>query len=779
MTPQDSNASSPRKASVSNAETTSSNAVTRSSLTPQVTDAPFLSELTSSMTDASRAINVAGTAWTQPSMTGAMRSVINHLENLSPIELREPAMLGAYLALIFALPDSAVVRASLGGRLLSRIDDRFLQLLDALRVPDTSGALRGAAPHAMPFDMTQASILSAHFFIAARPSEAFSAAGVFDVSAWQGFIATYWRHLSITAPRLHIDAVRDLRPPDCHASFVRNVGIWAAEPGFPDENRAEAALLMQMCSEEGQTALDLSYLGLRSLPAALWLIDRPGSACSAAGGLRNLRLNDNCLKKLPEAIGQLTHLRKLSISRNHLLSLPAALGDLTELTSLQMSDNEISALPSSIGQLSALQSLLADGCLLTSLPDGLFALSSLREMDLDDNLLTSLPGDVARLPDTCIVRLFDNPLSSRVKQALTGIVNGPVCLVSDGGVTADTDGTAAQQGQDEGRHPHSPQQRSLTEAAFDWLDLSIHRTGEASQRWRALEVMPHAQALAVVLDSFATLAEANNWNTRIAFRQRVAVLLLSIVERPALGRVCLGVARDTLAQGISAQVCLARLEALVADDQAQHFGWSLPEILTLSLRRFRLQVIDGIASDALGDWPFADESDVQFAYRLALSTRVDVDLPHLLLDQAHTHNEDRSHDDHRAADVPAMSSPSPLYNNAPIRLSAEKIAAAVDVVSAAVEGDAVVSFLIDYAPWRAGLCRHERTHFEALLAEFDVEDEALSGIDTASEASPPTTLASAASADASLIEAKRRLKEAQAAQFSAQLVQLTTAWLRA
>jgi hypothetical protein len=545
---------------------------------------------------------------------------------------------------------------------------------------------------------------------------------------------------------------------------------------------------MQICHEEGHTALDLSYLGLRSLPPALWLMDRPGSRCSAAGGLHSLRLNDNCLKKLPEAIGQLKHLRKLSISRNHLLSLPSTLGELTALTSLQLSDNEISALPSSIGKLTALRSLLADGCLLTSIPDELVTLAHIREIDLDDNLLTSLPSGLGHLSDTCIVRLFDNPLSPRVKRALTHISGGPVCLVSEGEgegeVAAEGDAAAALVG----AWPPGPavgSQRSLTDAAFDWLDLSAHRTVAARKRWRALEAMPNASAFAVVLDGLAKLAEATNWNTRIAFRQRVSALLLSIVARPALGRVCFGLARDSLARCGGASACLVRLEALAADDHAQHVGLSLPDILRLSLRRFRLHMIDRMVREELIHWPFTDESDLRLAYWHALSTHMDLGLQFLAFEPgkegvddsaAHgsaTHPHRASVATRTEASEPRQSTRLPVvshYNPGPIRLSEEEVRAAVDALATAEADDAVVSFLIDYAPWRAGICRQEHAHFEALFTQFDLEDDAMAGHETASALSISENVA--------LIESKRLMKEAQAVRFSAQLVILTTAWLR-
>ncbi|MFX0170824.1 MAG: leucine-rich repeat domain-containing protein [Candidatus Hodarchaeota archaeon] len=59
----------------------------------------------------------------------------------------------------------------------------------------------------------------------------------------------------------------------------------------------------------------------------------------------------NCLREIPDTIGQLTNLKKLDLTGNLLTSLPKSIGGLSQLEVLNLSLNHIQKLPESIAVL--------------------------------------------------------------------------------------------------------------------------------------------------------------------------------------------------------------------------------------------------------------------------------------------------------------------------------------------------------------------------------------------------------------------------------------------
>ncbi|MGI4983183.1 MAG: NEL-type E3 ubiquitin ligase domain-containing protein [Janthinobacterium lividum] len=638
----------------------------------------------------------------------ALEQALAFLDGLPADTMRSPAGRQALLAAIFApvMPGDAPV------------DPYFATVLARIHVVDESDA--GLHRSSAPQPGRAATLLSAHCYALACPDAAHHPDGAFNVAGWQRFVAeTLAGRGAVAGVHLSPIFVEDLRSPAPATVFLRSLHAWVGEAGLDaGENRVEAASLIRSCSEQGHTALDLSYLGLTSLPGALWAVDREGSACLAAGGLQELRLNGNRLMDLPDGIGRLRRLRRLSLNDNQLSGLPDALGELQALRSLRVADNELSRLPESIGRLQQLESLVADGCLLGCLPSGIGLLGRLRELELEDNLLTSLPGDLAALPSGCMVRLFQNPLSPPVRAALLGLEAGPLILVDP---------------LPEPQPGPLRLARPLSIAVFDWLTDARERSSAALARWRACEATPHARSFSLLLDRWTQLPEALSWNTRAAFRTRVNDLLRSIGERPELAHHCFSAVkeRQTDAQP-SWQACLTHLEALVVNDDAQRGDYALPEILRLGRQRYRLDVLELLAGEKAAKLRFTDPIDVYLAYRAALAGHVD--LP----------NDGYDAEDFKIAG-----------------LAPDDIMLAVERIAAAEAGNAIVNFLIDYVPWRAGLCRHQPLTFERMLAGFDEESDELA------------LFAPKSDSDALF----RGLRQRQNAAFDVALRRLTAQWL--
>ncbi|MCS6909403.1 MAG: leucine-rich repeat domain-containing protein [Anaerolineales bacterium] len=158
---------------------------------------------------------------------------------------------------------------------------------------------------------------------------------------------------------------------------------------------------IRQAAQSGATTLDLSWLGLRSLPLEI------GQLAS----LQTLVLRENQLTSLPPEIGQLASLQTLDLSGNQLTSLPPEIGQLASLQELCVWRNRLTSLPPEIGKLAGLQTLGLSDNRLTSLPPEIGKLSRLWELDLSHNQLTSLPTEIGKLAGLKDLNLSFNQLT--------------------------------------------------------------------------------------------------------------------------------------------------------------------------------------------------------------------------------------------------------------------------------------------------------------------------------------------------------------------------------
>jgi Leucine-rich repeat (LRR) protein len=168
------------------------------------------------------------------------------------------------------------------------------------------------------------------------------------------------------------------------------------------EGRVKAAKRIRQCWKEQGKLLDLSVLGLTTLP---------DSICSLSQ-LQVLDVSNNQLQSLPASIGLLSELQKLNLSFNYLPSLPDSIGLLSQLQELNLSYNQLRSLPDSISCLSELQVLNVSNNQLRSLPDSIGLLSKLQRLDVSYNQLPSLPGSIALLKELKALWVVYNSLSS-------------------------------------------------------------------------------------------------------------------------------------------------------------------------------------------------------------------------------------------------------------------------------------------------------------------------------------------------------------------------------
>jgi len=123
--------------------------------------------------------------------------------------------------------------------------------------------------------------------------------------------------------------------------------------------------------------LHLDYNNLKTLP------DSIGKLSS----LIILNLNGNQFKTLPESLAKLGALEILDLRSNKFEILPAVINKLKKLKALWLEYNALSTLPESIGQLSSLKTLSVFSNQITTLPESISKLSSLETLDLGFNKL--------------------------------------------------------------------------------------------------------------------------------------------------------------------------------------------------------------------------------------------------------------------------------------------------------------------------------------------------------------------------------------------------------
>lgn len=172
---------------------------------------------------------------------------------------------------------------------------------------------------------------------------------------------------------------------------------------MPDTPYQTALDRIRQAAESGAESLDLSKLGLTSLPPEI------GHLTS----LTQLDLSDNQLTSLLPEIGLLTSLTQLNLFNNQLTSLPSEIVQLTSLAILNLAINQLSSLPPEIVQLTSLTQLdLSRSQLITSLLPEIVQLTSLKQLDLINSQLVSLPPEIGRLTSLTQLNLWGNQLTS-------------------------------------------------------------------------------------------------------------------------------------------------------------------------------------------------------------------------------------------------------------------------------------------------------------------------------------------------------------------------------
>lgn len=161
---------------------------------------------------------------------------------------------------------------------------------------------------------------------------------------------------------------------------------------------------IRQAAETGQKRLDLSSMGLETLPPEL----------AGLQDLETLDLGGNALTGLPDFLADLPGLRRLFVTKNQITHWPEVAGHLPRLELLSFKSNQLSRLPETGGLPASLHWLILTDNQLTALPrDFGLAVPGMRKLALACNRLTSLPESFGRLEQLELLRLGMNRLDHR------------------------------------------------------------------------------------------------------------------------------------------------------------------------------------------------------------------------------------------------------------------------------------------------------------------------------------------------------------------------------
>ena len=120
------------------------------------------------------------------------------------------------------------------------------------------------------------------------------------------------------------------------------------------------------------------------------IVDLDEAGLDRLPDLTYLSLQNNRMEKLPSYFSHMWTLRYLNISNNKLRRMPPVILDLVGLLDLDISFNAISELPETIGQLRSLEKFIIVGNQVSKLPDAFNGLVNLRILDCRRNQITDL-----------------------------------------------------------------------------------------------------------------------------------------------------------------------------------------------------------------------------------------------------------------------------------------------------------------------------------------------------------------------------------------------------
>lgn len=444
------------------------------------------------------------------------------------------------------------------------------------------------------------------------------------------------------------------------------------------------------------TTLDLSGVRLGAHGSSGFISEFPA--------LNTLRLNNNRLTRLPEALGSLDNLTRLEASYNLLESGEHLQRQLQSLAHLQWLDLSYNGLDSfDLTGLTQLQTLNLRGNNLERWPVCALTSPALGALDLSNNHIDYIPSELFEGNNDGLMahtNLSDNLLSSVSYSTLRdymefsgnslGFTREDIELALE---DTDTAASSSDVSDEDLVHPGSEPENLQKERWFDTVpDLSPKHA-----IWDGLRAREGSEGLFHLL---AQLKYTRDFiQDKADLTRRVWDVLQAADSDPALCRDVFVIAHSPMTCGDGRILLFSDLEVKVHEFNALHAvlpGEEGTVLLRLATSLFRLGQVEEIAAAAISLHPDIDPAEIRLAYRISLAGRLD--LPSQPRDM--------------------------LYRNA-AQVTADDIETAFTKVLAAQDSPAYMDQLIAQDYWVNYLKRTYEADFSALEQRFELEAEAL------------------------------------------------------
>ena len=420
--------------------------------------------------------------------------------------------------------------------------------------------------------------------------------------------------------------------------------------------------------------------------------------------LNTLRLNNNRLTSLPEALGSLGNLTRLEASHNRLEGGEQLQHQLRSLARLQWLDLSYNRLDSfDLEGLSELQSLDLRGNQLTRWPARVLTSPALRSLDLSNNQIDHIPPELFDGNNDELMAntdLSDNLMSSTSFSTLRdymefsgntlGFSREEIELALD---DTDTAASSSDESDEDLVHPGSEPEDQQKERWFD----GVADGSPKHAIWENLQAREGSEGLFHLLSQLKYTRDFIQDKADLA--RRVWDVLQAADADPALCRDLFIIAHSPMTCGDGRILLFSDLEVKVHEFNALRSVVAGEEgvvLLRLARSLFRLGQVEEIAAAAISLHPDLDPAEVRLAYRISLARRLD--LPRQPKDM--------------------------LFRNA-ARVSAQDIESAYARVLAAQDSPAFMERLITQEYWVNYLQRKYEADFSALEHRFELEAEAL------------------------------------------------------
>ena len=143
------------------------------------------------------------------------------------------------------------------------------------------------------------------------------------------------------------------------------------------------------------------------------MTDIPLDFIQACTSLKEIRMSNMALKRLPPSIRASTSLARVDVSSNRISDLDSVpLHEISTLLSLKVQNNKLFSIPAYFAQMKALKYLNISNNKFEAFPEVVCEMSNLVDLDVSFNNIASLPASMSNLRSLEKLAVFGNDLSS-------------------------------------------------------------------------------------------------------------------------------------------------------------------------------------------------------------------------------------------------------------------------------------------------------------------------------------------------------------------------------